>query len=60
MGKTVDLTKVNLSGSAMIWLTVAFTAVLVVYGVAQFGAGKVREALKGATKGVAEKTEEAF
>ena len=60
MAKVVDLTKVNLSGRALIWLTVAFTAVLVVYGVAQFGAGKVREAMKGMTKGLAEKTEEAF
>ena len=60
MVKTVDLMKVDLTPKALMWMTVAITAVLVIYGVAQFGAGKVREALKGATKGVAEKTEEAF
>ena len=60
MGKTVNLTSVNLSGKGLAWMAVAMTAVLVIYGVAQFGATKVREGLKGATKGVAEKTEEAF
>ena len=60
MAPSVDLTKVNLEPKALMWLTVAFTAVLIVYGVAQFGAGKVREAMKGMTKGLAEKSEEAF
>jgi len=60
MAGSIDLTKVNLEPKALIMLTVAFTAVLVVYGVAQFGATKVREAIKGATKGIADKTDEAF
>jgi hypothetical protein len=60
MGKTISLTSVNLSGKGLVWMGIAMTAVLVVYGAATFGAGKVREALKGMTKGVAEKTDEAF
>ena len=58
MGKIVDLTKVNLSPKALLYLTLAFTMVLVVFGIAQIGAVKVRDVMKGATRTAAEEAEE--
>ena len=58
MVKTVDLTKVDISPKAMVWMCVAFSLVLLAYGVGQFGAGKLKEVLKGASSAVVETTEE--
>jgi len=60
MVQTVDLTKVSISAKSMVWMTIAFTLVLVAYGVGQFGAAKVRGMMKGVTSGVTEKAEETF
>ena len=58
MAKTVDLTKVNLAPKSLVYLTIGVTMVLVIYSVAQFGAGKVKDILKGATSAAAESAEE--
>ena len=58
MGKIVDLTKVNLSGKSLIWMTIAFTMVIVVLGIARVGAVKVNDMVKGATRTAAEEAEE--
>ena len=58
MGKTIDLTKVNLEPNAILFLAIAFSVVLLCYSGGQFGAAKLKEALKGATAGAAEQVEE--
>ena len=58
MVKTVDLTKVSVDAKSMVWMCVAFSLVLLAYGVGQFGAGKLKEILKGASSAVAETTED--
>lgn len=58
MVQTVDLTKVSLQPKAFVYLCVAFSLVLVAYGIGQWGSGKIREILKGASAGMAEEAEE--
>lgn len=58
MGRQVDLTKVNLEPKATVLLVVAFTVVLLAYGLGQVGARKVKEMLKGAAGGAASQAEE--
>ena len=58
--KTVDLTKVDLNPKALMWTTAAFTAIIILYSVATFGAGKVKDLISGATRGMTDKTEESF
>ena len=58
MGKTIDMTKVNLEAKSILFLTLAFIVVIVTYGVAQVGAAKVTDMLKGATSGAADVAEE--
>lgn len=58
MGRTIDLTKVNLSGKSLFYMTVAMTLVLVLYGVAQVGAVKLREVVKGGAKAVTEQVDD--
>ena len=60
MAKTIDMTKVNLSGKSLIYLTAAFTFVLLAYGVSTIAAGKVRDFASGATAGITQQTEELF
>ena len=55
---TVDLTKVNLKPKSVVMLAVAFSVVLLAYGVGQWGSTKLRDMVKGAASGAAEQTEE--
>ncbi len=41
-GQSIDLTKVNLDGKSIFWMTVAMGAVILMWGVASFGASKVK------------------
>ena len=58
MGTTVDLTKVNLEPKAFVFLTIAFTVVLLAYGLGTVGARKVKELVKGAAGGAIPEVEE--
>ena len=60
MANTIDMTKVNLSGKSFVYLTAAFTLVLLAYGVSTIAAGKVRDFTSGATAGMTQQTEELF
>lgn len=58
MVKTVDLTKVDISPKAMVWMCIAFSLVLLAYGIGQWGSGKLKDVIKAGASGVAQETED--
>lgn len=49
MTKTIALDRVELSGKSMFWLTVAMASLILMWGVANWGASKVKGLTQQAT-----------
>jgi len=58
MGKTIDLTKVNLEPKAIAYLSLAFAVVLLAYSIGQWGSVKLKDILKSGAGAASASAEE--